>query len=108
MNFKRLLYTSLGQFFISVLLGLGLATAFRKVCSDKNCIQFKGPIISEVEGKIYKHGNKCYKYVSENAKCDATKKSVHIATPDEMPKPPSMFGNVMNKIGDMGANIGSS
>jgi hypothetical protein len=102
MNFKRLLYTSLGQFFISVLLGLGLATVFRKACSDKNCIQFKGPILSEVEGKIYKHGNKCYKYVSSAGKCDKMKKSLQLASPDEMPKPPGIFGTVMNNISNIG------
>jgi hypothetical protein len=87
MNFKRLLYTPLGQFFISVLLGLGLATIFRKVCTEKNCIQFKGPILTEIDGKTYKHDNKCYRYVSENGKCDKMKKTVSIATPEEMPKP---------------------
>jgi hypothetical protein len=92
MNFKRLLYTPLGQFFISVLLGLGLATIFRKVCADKNCITFKGPVLSEIEGKTFKHGDKCYTYKVESAKFDKLKKSVNIATPDEMPKPKSMFG----------------
>jgi hypothetical protein len=96
MNVKRLLYTPLGQFFISVLLGLGLASVFRQVCTDKNCIKFKGPIISEIEGKIYKHGDKCYRYTSESAKCDNLKKTVNIATPDEMPKPKNMFGMPMN------------
>ena len=31
MNFKRLLHTDFGQTIISILLGLGLATLFRKV-----------------------------------------------------------------------------
>ena len=52
MHLKRLLNTSLGKFFISVLLGLGLATLFRKACNDKNCLQFNGPVISEVDGKM--------------------------------------------------------
>ena len=45
MNFKRLINTSLGKIIISIMLGLGLATLFRKVCKDKNCITFKGPIL---------------------------------------------------------------
>ena len=61
MHLKRLLNTSLGKFFISVLLGLGLATLFRKVCTDKNCISFNGPVISDIDNKIYKYGEKCYK-----------------------------------------------
>ena len=76
MNLKRLLNTGLGKFFISVLLGLGLATLFRKVCKDKNCITFNGPVISEIDGKIYKYGEKCFKYSASAAACDANKQVV--------------------------------
>ena len=78
MNFKRLLYTDLGRIFMSIILGLGFATLFRKVCTDKNCLMFNGPIISDLEGKIYKHGDKCYKYSSNTDKCDSTKKQVDL------------------------------
>jgi hypothetical protein len=78
MNVKRLLNTWLGRFFISVLLGLGLATLFRKVCKDKNCIVFNGPVISEINDKIYKHNENCYKYNIESAKCDKTKRIIDI------------------------------
>ena len=81
-----MLNTTLGQFFISVLLGLGLATLFRKVCTEKNCMTFKGPIISEIEGKIYKHSGKCYSYTAEPTKCDKLKKTVDIS--DSLPKAP--------------------
>lgn len=79
MNFKRLLNTELGKVFISVLLGLGLATLFRKVCTDKNCISFNGPVIGDIDGKTYKYGEKCYKYVANAASCDANKKVVDMA-----------------------------
>jgi hypothetical protein len=82
MNFKRLLYTDLGRIFISIILGLGLATLFRKVCTDKNCILFNGPIISDLEGKIYKHGDKCYKYSTRTDKCDTTKKQIDLMDKD--------------------------
>jgi hypothetical protein len=78
MNFKRLLYTDLGRIFMSIILGLGFATLFRKVCTEKNCLMFNGPIISDLEGKIYKHGDKCYKYSSNTDKCDSTKKQVDL------------------------------
>ena len=58
MNFNRLLNTKLGVFFISIILGLGLATLFRKVCNDKSCIIFNGPIISDFEDKIYEYDAK--------------------------------------------------
>lgn len=76
MHLKRLLNTSLGKFFISVLLGLGLATLFRKVCTDKNCISFNGPVIGDIDNKIYKYGEKCYKYEATAATCDSNKKVV--------------------------------
>ena len=64
--------------FISILLGLGLATLFRKVCKDKNCVIFHGPVLSELEDKVYKYGDKCYKYTATPAKCDKKKKIVEI------------------------------
>lgn len=88
MNFKRLLHSGLGKIFISILLGLGIATLFRKVCKDKNCIHFKGPLTGEVDGKVFKHGDQCYKYVVQNAeKCNPNKKVVDLETVEtaEMP-----------------------
>ena len=80
MNFKRLLYTDLGRIFISIILGLGVATLFRKICTDKSCIRFNGPIISDLEDKIYKHGEKCYKYNPNPQTCqDSSKKIIPFA-----------------------------
>lgn len=79
MNIKRLLNSDLGRVFISILLGLGLATLFRKVCKDKNCIKFSGPVIGDIEGKTYKYGDKCYTYTSNPTKCDNAKKVVDIS-----------------------------
>lgn len=78
MNFRRLFHSDVGKNIISIILGLGLATLFRKVCNDKNCIQFNGPIISDIEDKTYKHGDKCYKYTTESDKCDSTKRIVKV------------------------------
>jgi len=88
-NFKRLLNTGLGRFFISVLLGLGLATLFHKVCTDKSCINFNGPVISDIENKIYKHDNSCYKYTSESVSCDAKKQIVDISVQEKVAAPTS-------------------
>jgi hypothetical protein len=82
MNFKRLLNTPIGKVFISIILGIGLATLFRKVCTDKKCIVFNGPVISDIEDKIYKHGDKCYKYSIVADKCDSTKRIIDISEPE--------------------------
>lgn len=82
MNIKRLLNTEMGKVLLSMILGLGLATLFRQVCHDKNCITFNGPVISELDGKIYKFGEDCYEYKTKSAKCDEMKKVVDIKDPN--------------------------
>ena len=79
MNFKRLLNTPTWQILISILLGLGLATLFRKTCADEKCIVFNGPVIEDIEDKTFKHGEKCYKYKSEPDKCDSTKRIIDVS-----------------------------
>ena len=77
-NPARLLNSKIGQMFISILLGLGLATLFRKVCNDKNCIRFNGPVMEEVNGKTYQFSDTCYKYELEPALCDPLKREVEV------------------------------
>lgn len=67
---ERLLHTPYGVIILSAILGLGMATLFRKACDDKNCLTFNGPVISEVQDKIFKHGDKCYTYTTETASCN--------------------------------------
>ena len=83
MQFTRLFNTPFGRVLVSMILGFGLASLFRKVCTDKNCITFNGPIISEFENKIYKHGEKCYKYSTYSDKCDSLKRVINISEPEK-------------------------
>lgn len=87
MNFKRLLDTEMGRFFISLLLGLGLATLFRNVCTGDKCLVFNGPVISDIDDKIYKYDGKCYKYTTAAAKCSSMKRIVDTPEPPTEPKP---------------------
>tara|TARA_A100001011_G_C14033865_1_gene724831 strand:+ start:202 stop:483 length:282 start_codon:yes stop_codon:yes gene_type:complete len=75
MNLKRLVSSDFGVKMLSIILGLGLATLFRKVCKGRNCMVFKGPSMKEVEKTTYKKNDKCYQFNYENVKCD-TKKSI--------------------------------
>jgi hypothetical protein len=84
MNIKRLLNTLVGRLVISAILGLGLATIFYKTCNDKSCIVFNGPIISDFDEKVFKHGEKCYKYSMNSDSCDPKKRSVELSDPNEM------------------------
>jgi 3-phosphoglycerate kinase len=78
MNIKRLVDTPTGKIAISIILGLGLASLFRKVCTDKNCIVFNGPVIGDFENKTYQHGEKCYQYSAVPDSCNSMKRIVDV------------------------------
>jgi hypothetical protein len=79
MNLTRLIYSDVGRYIISILLGLGLATLFRKVCNERNCMVFRGPALNKVKGQVFKFNDKCYQFDEKIAKCDDTKKIVNFA-----------------------------
>lgn len=76
MGVQKLLHTKNGQMFISILLGLGLASLFRMTCKDKNCMIFKHAGVDKIDNKVYKSGNRCYKYKVEQGVCDPEKKKL--------------------------------
>lgn len=65
----NIMNTEYGSVVISVLLGLGLASFFKKVCKDGRCVIIKGPPINEVNKNIYKINEECYKYTPFATKC---------------------------------------
>jgi hypothetical protein len=77
-NFQRLFSTDIGRGIVSILLGLGLATMFRQACNGRDCLIFHGPIISEIDGKIFKHNDKCYKYTASSTTCNKSKKIIDV------------------------------
>jgi len=79
MHLKRLIYGAPGKIFISIILGLGLATLFRKVCKDRDCIVFRAPDIKKIHNQIFKFEGKCYKFSEEIERCDNKKKIVPFA-----------------------------
>ncbi len=79
MNFRRLLNTDLGHIFISIMLGMGLATLFHRSCTGNKCLEFNGPVISEVDGKIYKFNDYCHQYEMNPVSCIATKKIIQLS-----------------------------
>jgi hypothetical protein len=79
-NISKFVKSNTGKYVVSILLGLGLATIFREVCKDNECIIFNAPDLNEVENKIYKQDGKCYKYNLVSTKCNNTKKDVLITS----------------------------
>jgi hypothetical protein len=76
MGFQRLLHTETGRIIISIVLGLGIASLFRRVCKDRSCIRFRAPPLKELENDTYKLDDKCYEYKTNAMKCDPSKKEV--------------------------------
>ena len=76
MYLGRFVHTETGKIIMSILLGFGLASLFRTVCKDKDCIIFHAPPLDKFQDKIYKTGDKCYKYTPVATKCDAKSKIV--------------------------------
>ena len=70
MHLIKLIESKLGRVLVSVILGLGLATLFRKSCKTKECTVFLPPDISSIKDDIYQYDNKCIKYKEKIVKCD--------------------------------------
>ena len=76
MFMKRFTDTLFGRILISILLGLGLATLFRKVCKDRKCMIFRAPDISNIKDKIFKYNDKCYQYTEKSQSCKTHNKKI--------------------------------
>ena len=79
MNLKRLIYSDVGKIVISIILGLGLATLFRKVCKERDCLVFHAPKLNKIKNQVFKFKDKCYKFEEEIEKCNENKKIVNFA-----------------------------
>ncbi len=73
---KKIFMSDFGGILISILLGFGLASLFRKTCKGKECIVFKGPPLEEVKDQIYEHEKDCYVFNEHSIKCGNKEKSV--------------------------------
>jgi len=74
MHFDRILHSKLGKILMSIILGLGLATLFKKTCNGRNCYSFIGPNFSDIKHKQYKFNDECYTFKEEAVSCDKNKK----------------------------------
>lgn len=72
----KFVHTETGKTIMSILLGFGLASLFRTVCKDNNCLIFHAPPLDEFKDKIYKNNNKCVKYIPIATKCSLNAKTI--------------------------------
>lgn len=80
MFLQRLIHSDLGQYAISIILGLGLASLFRSACTGKNCYEFVGPSDEEIGSNVYQFDDECYRFQSKAMKCDKHKKTLEFQT----------------------------
>ena len=72
----KFVHTETGKIIMSILLGFGLASLFRTVCKNNNCLIFHAPPLEQIKDKIYKNKDKCVKYNPVSAKCSDGNKIV--------------------------------
>ena len=75
-HFGKFLHTNTGRIIMSILLGFGLASLFRAVCKNNDCLVFHAPPLDDFKDKIYKKDNKCVKYNAVATKCNANMKTI--------------------------------
>ena len=78
MNLKKIINSEGGKMFMSIILGLGIATLFKKVCKGRKCIVFYKANAEDIDDKIFKYDDKCYKFKLENTRCNKKLKTVKI------------------------------
>lgn len=80
MYLDKFVHSLTGRYIMSVILGIGLATFFRAACYGKNCTIETAPPMEQIDAKIYKFDQKCYKLTKNPVKCSANKKIIDIDT----------------------------
>jgi hypothetical protein len=76
-NLGKFVHTETGKILMSVLLGFGLASLFRKICKDRDCMIFHAPSLDDFKDKIYRNNSgKCVKYKPVASKCNQNLKII--------------------------------
>ena len=76
---KKIFLSDFGAILVSILLGFGLASLFRKPCKGRNCIVFKGPPLDKIQDQIFEHEKNCYKFQEHSIKCGGKEKTVEFS-----------------------------
>ena len=66
---NNLFKTDKGKILVSIILGIGLASLFKKTCIGDGCIIIKTLSPDVIQMNTYRHDDKCYKYKAKSAKC---------------------------------------
>ncbi len=83
-NLTKIMHNKYGKILISVILGLGVASLFRRSCKDRKCMVFRAPSMNEVEQNIYKHDGGCYKFSHNAITCDPNRETIYFEDPSNI------------------------
>ena len=75
-NILNAMHTEMGKYAISFVLGIGLASLFRKACKGRNCLVFQAPPFEEITKNVYIHDGKCYNFKEKSSKCGSAEQQV--------------------------------
>jgi hypothetical protein len=74
----KFVHTETGKILMSILLGFGLASFFRKICNGKDCLIFHAPALDTFKDKIYMNeSGRCVKYKPVASKCNSAAKIIY-------------------------------
>lgn len=68
-NVASLLSTRVGAIMVSIILGLGLASMFRRACKGDGCKVIHAPKASQIDGHTYRIDHDCFRYVPFDVPC---------------------------------------
>lgn len=73
-SFENILSEKFGSTIISIILGLGLASLFKRVCKN-DCIIYRVQNYNQIKNNVYKWDENCYKYEKVDVDCSREKKN---------------------------------
>jgi hypothetical protein len=77
-NILKLLKTNYGKNIVSIILGFGLASLFRNICENEDCIEFHTPNMEDINKTNYKYNDVCYHFTKKHTSCDVKKNIIKI------------------------------
>lgn len=76
MHLENFVRSQTGRWIMSILLGLGVATLFQRVCKGRHCFVERAPPFSDLDDQVYKFNGKCYEMKRNAVSCSAEKKTL--------------------------------
>tara|TARA_A100001015_G_scaffold270073_1_gene322314 strand:+ start:87 stop:332 length:246 start_codon:yes stop_codon:yes gene_type:complete len=75
-SFSKLINSDGGKIIISIILGIGLASLFKKACNDRNCLVFKSPALADIKDQVFQTGDKCVTFQERNIQCNTKSQQI--------------------------------